>query len=284
VRSFARLLLFLISFAAGILLYGTDDTDGPRRPRVELPAQEHARPYRSERTAPILPPPSRRDPVIDVEGAKRGGSSVGSAFAVHESGIWLTARHVVDGCSVVAVRGRFGWARVQTVWLHARADLAIFRTRGAPTHLDLSGAPVRQGMEGYAIGYPQGRPGSVRGLLMGRTQMRSPELYAGTAATLSWAEAARAPAIGGSLGGISGGPLLGEDGNVLGVIVAELPRRGRFETLAPEVLQEVAMNPQLLPRDSAVPDSFALNANNFGRAGDQLRAQFSIAQMGCSGE
>ncbi|MFN0313906.1 MAG: serine protease [Burkholderiales bacterium] len=283
-RSFARLLLFLISFAAGIMLYGTDQTDGPRRPRVELPVQGDGKPYRSERTVPLLPPPSRGDPVIDVEGGRHGGSSVGSAFAMHESGIWLTARHVVDGCKIVAVRGRFGWARVQVVWLHPRADLAIFRTRGAPTHFELSGAPVRQGMEGYAMGYPQGRPGSVRGLLIGRTQMRSPELYAGTAATLAWAEAARAPAIGGSLGGISGGPVLDEAGNVLGVIVAELPRRGRFETLAPEVLQEVAMNTQLLPRGRAAPDSLALDANNFGRVGDQLRAQFTVAQMGCSGE
>ena len=281
-RSFTRLLLFVCAFFVGLVLFRAEETHGPRRPRLQTPPAESEGPVRSDRTAPLLPPPSLDDPVVVIEGERRKGSSVGSAFAVNESGIWLTARHVVDGCGIVAVRGRFGWARVQVEWLHPHADLAMFRTKGAPTHFALAQGAVLQGQDGYAIGYPQGRPGSVHGHLIGRTQMRSPDLYTGAAATLAWAEVAREPDIDGSLGGISGGPLLDDAGDVLGVIVAEIPRRGRFETLAPEVLHEVARAKQLLPQDDAAPDSYALHSDDFGRIGDSLRAQYTVAQMGCS--
>lgn len=280
---FARLLLFLCAFGAGLILFQGEKTDGRRRPPVEAPSFNGTTPSRPGRTMPILPPPSPEDPVVIIEGEQRKGTSVGSGFAMHSSGVWLTARHVVDGCSVVALRGRFGWSQVRVEWLHPHADLAIVRTKGAPTHFEFSNTPAMQGEDGYAVGYPQGRPGSVHGHLLGRTRMRS-NLYSGNAATLAWAEVARAPNIDGSLGGISGGPVLDPDGRVLGVIVAEIPRRGRFETLAPEVLQEVMSNTKYFSVDDEQAESIAIHPEDFGDAGNQLRARLTVAQMGCSTE
>ena len=50
-----------------------------------------------------LGPASPFDPqvVVDVPGKAEPG--VGTAFSVSDSGVWVTARHVVDGCTQTAI-------------------------------------------------------------------------------------------------------------------------------------------------------------------------------------
>jgi len=277
--AFWLLLLWGLTWLFGGLGGGDGDEWQDRRPRQERPGQDYVESH--PRRGQVLPPPAMDDPEVMVQPEARRGSSVGTAFAVHESGVWLTARHVVHGCSEVGMRGRFGWSRVQVEWLHPRADMAIVRTAGAPTHLAFSANDVHLEQTGYAFGFPQARPGAVYGHLLGRTRMRSPGLFTGSSMTLAWAEGGRGPEFEGSLGGISGGPLLDDQGRVIGVIVAEVPRRGRFETLAPEVIRAVATRSNMLPAPAEPALSFAVEPRNFGRVGDELRRQMSVALIGC---
>lgn len=281
--SFVRglLLLWGVLWLINLLRGPADGQSQPRRPNVVVPEGAYPPPG-PRRRGPPLPPPSADDPVVMVEPETKRGASVGTAFAMHESGVWVTARHVVSDCHRLALRGRQGWSEVEVVWMHPRADMAIVRSGGAPTRLALSAADVTLAQDGYAVGYPQARPGAVHGHLLGRSRMRSPGLYAGVASTVAWAEVDRQPALSGSLGGISGGPMLDESGQVIGVIVAEVPRRGRFETLAPEVLYAAAARPELLPGSSEPPLVVPMNEQDFGSAGDLLRRRLGVALLGCS--
>lgn len=282
--SLIRGLLFLwgLAWLISVLRGPAPDVEAPRRPSVERPPDQHYVPQPSPRRGGLLPPPSEDDPVVLVEPDRKRGATVGTAFALHEEGVWVTARHVVSDCRQLAIRGSEGWAELQLVWLHPRADMAIVRSRGAPVHFALSPEDVSYDQDGYGVGYPQARPGAVHGHLIGRTRMRSPGLFTGMSSTLAWAEADRQPAISGSLGGISGGPLFDEAGRVIGVIVAEVPRRGRFETLAPEVLRAVATRAELLP-DAATPAlALPFRPEDFGRVGEHLRRQYGVALVGCS--
>jgi serine protease Do len=56
---------------------------------------------------------------------------------------------------------------------------------------------------------------------------------------LVWAEVGRTDTLRGTLAGLSGAPALDSAGRVIGVTVAEAPRRGRIYTTAPETLKTV---------------------------------------------
>src|SRR5690606_17415799 len=108
-----------------------------------------------------LPPPSRRDPVVEIElGAKQ--NSTGTAFAV-APGVWMTARHVADGCDRVGiVIGPRKAARGGEVLVHANADLALFRAQVRAAPVAIGGDDLRIGQAGYHFGFPRGEPGSLR--------------------------------------------------------------------------------------------------------------------------
>jgi serine protease Do len=279
-------LAFLLMLVMALWAFIGEDRESAPEPRMPPMAEAPPRspppmlaPPREAGAA--LPPPSPRDPVFEVQGGEGGGTSTGSAFSIDPSGLWLTARHVVQGCGRIGVRGRRGWARATVAWAHPGADVAVIRTENGTTPFTLTGdAPVR-GMDGFGMGFPQGRPGAVQGRLLGRAQMQARGLFKGRAPTLEWAEVRRAPGFRGSLGGISGGPLLDARGNVLGVMVAEEPRRGRFSTAAPETLLALAGGDR--PARIAAPgaQALAVSGDRFGAVADQLRGRLSIAQVLC---
>ncbi len=182
-----------------------------------------------------LPRPSSSDPeiIIELDDVRTSGS--GTAFAV-EDGWWMTARHVVDGCERVLVltNTERGVAALQVI-ASRRSDLALIQ---APLSRDkLALAPSADGMKinDYAlhVGFPQSRPGEAESQLLGRETLRIRGRYASRAPVLAWAELSRTPGLTGPLSGISGGPAFNREGNVVGVTVAESPRRGRIYTTAP---------------------------------------------------
>ena len=79
--------------------------------------------------------------MVLVEPEQHQGVSVGTAFAVSEEGVWVTARHVVQGCTEIAERRSNGWNEVRVAWVHPRADLALIRSQGAPAHFALVSSP-----------------------------------------------------------------------------------------------------------------------------------------------
>ncbi|HEY3696650.1 MAG TPA: serine protease, partial [Phenylobacterium sp.] len=77
-----------------------------------------------------LGPASPFDPsvVVDVPGQARPGA--GTAFSVNDDGVWVTARHVVDGCKTAAIvvgEGRGVAAKVQ---IDPRGEAALLLTEG----------------------------------------------------------------------------------------------------------------------------------------------------------
>ncbi|MFZ9485071.1 MAG: S1 family peptidase [Alphaproteobacteria bacterium] len=281
------LLLLLVAIAWHVL--GGDDAppEQPRRPHLEAPppaAQPRPAPLPApppaamERARP-LPPPSADDPVFHVRIDRRRGPSTGTAFSIDPAGLWLTARHVVHECERIGLRRDRSQVRATVAWVHPRADLALLRTQGGTPPLALAPAPLVLGQDGYAIGFPQGRPGAVHGRVLGRSQMQAEGRFAGRAPTIAWAERGREPDFSGSIGGISGGPVLDARGHVVGVIVAETPRRGRFETIAPEVLAAGASRP--LPVGDPSAREVDLSPRTLPGVADTLRDRLRVAQAVC---
>ena len=115
------------------------------------------------------------------------------------------------------------------------ADLALLKTEGAPASLALDTTERRfqVGQRAYHVGFPQGRPGEAYSRLIGRETLVARGRYESEEPVLAWAELGRTSGLRGSLAGISGGPAIAANGQVIGVTVAESARRGRIYTAAP---------------------------------------------------
>jgi len=152
-------------------------------------------------------------------------TSTGTCFAVEGAGLLVTARHVVEDASRIRVTftdGRSGDAEV--VAEDAAHDLAVLRTRAAPPDVLGLAAPgtARLGAQVFTIGFPATD-------LLGT----EPKYTEGAVAALSGLEGdetllqVSVPIQPGN----SGGPLVDERGEVLGVINATAtPREFELET------------------------------------------------------
>jgi len=229
-----------------------------------------------------LPPPSEYDPAVLVEvGAATSG--LGSAFAISEQGWWLTARHVVDQCERVGIIVANGAAApVQEVKVALFADLALLKTNRAPVSLalDTSERQFQINQRAYHVGFPQGRPGEAYSRLIGRQTLVARGRYETEEPVLAWAVMGRTSGLSGSLAGISGGPTLSANGQVIGVTIAESARRGRIYTAAPTSIQRLLRVEQV--RAEGLP-STRLSPEDYGQQADNLRRSLAVAQVVCVG-
>ena len=180
---------------------------------------------------------------------ERGGkpkTTVGSALAIAPNGVWLTARHVVEGCRDVIVQGglkngRPAYLRSTKVTLHRTADVAVIRS----PHTDHGRKPFNLAKRGdkakqaYHIGFPRGKPGAVHSRFLGRQKVRRQRRSEGSESVLVWAEISRIPNFSGALGGISGGVVVDRTGAIIGTNSAGSARRGRLLTSRPETLRDI---------------------------------------------
>jgi serine protease Do len=177
---------------------------------------------------------------VDVEGIPVGMTARGTSFPLGH-GLWLTARHVVgDDCEhiVLIIDGANVFATIK--YLDPNADLAVLQTASVGmSALPIEEADPAEDESAYAFGFPKGMLGGTEDQLMGRARMKLGGRLMGTASVLTWIEVQRYPDNLESLAGISGGPMLDENGNVIGIIVAASVRRGRNYTVAPEILQKI---------------------------------------------
>ena len=227
-----------------------------------------------------LGPASPFDPqvVVDVPGQAEPG--LGTAFSVAESGVWITARHVVEGCvqtAIVVADGRGVEAQVR---IDPRGEAAILTTDGGAPPLPLGlDQPLRKGDRAFHPGFPQGEAGEATSRLLGRENLEVRGRGARTESVLVWAETGRTDSLKGSLAGLSGAPALDRAGRVIGVTVAESPRRGRIYTTAPETVIAA------LAAADKHPPSFAMGepitTDNYGRVADTLRRDLRVAQVIC---
>lgn len=229
-----------------------------------------------------LRPASPRDPTVSINIKPRSGSSSGTAFSIDRRGLWMTARHVVDGCpKIYVLTGPRRGLLVRRVYIHPTADIAMISTsRGMPA-LGFGQAALRLGMTGFHFGFPKGRPGDVRSALIGRRVMRVRGRYRTAEPVLAWAERVRVPNTSGGLGGISGGPALDRTGRVIGVTVAGTVRRGRVYTTAPASIARAIRRAQMrLPsRNSSAAKR--VPENGFPSYGSNLRHRLTVAKVIC---
>ena len=257
-----------------IVRYGESDMDerSIRAPKTQPPAvllPDNA----------LLP---RDEGMVQVELDRSVHSGVGTAFAVDSSGTYVTARHVVDGCSdVFFVHSRGGLEQVASYVSERNRDFAVIKAIDAGDfHLALSDNPLARGTDGYMMGFPQGNPADVRATVIGRTEMRSSGRYRMREPVIAWVERNRRPDFGGSLGGISGGPVFRADGTVVGTVVAGAPRRGRVYTTHPRIFGETGLLQE--SRRGRTPKlNGGITEGNYHTIGKTLRASGAIKQVYC---
>lgn len=223
---------------------------------------------------PLLPSESPRDEQVVVN-VDRPRSSLGTAFAINTTGDWMTARHVVDGCTDIGLKiGKNKSLRVRAT-ISQDADLAILSSDWTRQPLPHDLNSQRQiGEAGYFFGFPQGKPGEALGSLLGRHRMIVRGRYSSDEAILAWTEIGRSSGLSlGSLGGLSGGPALDKDGEIIGIVTAESPRRGRIYTVAPRHLRPyIAQDDQ--PTEPLTLSGYAMKA-------DDLRRDRRVVQVVC---
>ena len=140
--------------------------------------------------------------------------------------------------AVRAPRSSFPRARA---WWPPCASTRMARRRCSPRTAALRPCPSAWRRACAAASAPfipafrRGGPAKSVLRLLGREYLDVRGRGAHTEPVLVWAETGRTDGLKGSLGGLSGAPALDAGGRVIGVTIAEAPRRGRIYTTAPEV-------------------------------------------------
>jgi len=202
----------------------------------------------------------------------------GTAFSVNDRGDWITAGHVIDGCAqvgVVVAAGRGAAAKVAA----RLGDLALLTTAGGAPALPLAGpAAPMVGEQLFQPGYPQGAAGEVAARLLGRQILHPRGRGVPAEPVLALAQNGRTEGLSGGLSGLSGAPVLNAFGQVVGVILAQSPRRGRLYAAPPQTLRALLAAARVPVR--AGPGE-PVTVDNYGRAADDLRRDLTVVQVVC---
>jgi S1-C subfamily serine protease len=182
----------------------------PSRPAAPTPAPVPSRERDVSRSAAVTAPPANPSPATRVSGS-------GTAFVVRQDGTLLTNEHVVKGCSRLALPT--GEA-VQVLASNAKRDLALLRSEKtyASALRFRRDQTIDHGETVRAFGYPYYQMVSTslnitEGIVTALTGLNDdPSRFQVNAAIQP---------------GNSGGPLVDEDGLVIGVAVSTLST-GRF--------------------------------------------------------
>ena len=272
-RAPRRLPDWLIYFAVAALLLWVvvgqrENADAPAPPP----------PVPGEEAAPLDPESpfnagARRTPAL-------GPTASGAAFSVSDTGVWVTAGHVVNRCRRVVLMVAEGRGVEARVVRDPEVDLAVLTTEGGAPALPLAGASqIKSGMRGFHVGFPRGRPGELTSRFVGRDTLPAERRGEAPQAVLAWAETGRTEGAEGALYGLSGAPVLDNVGRVVGVTLGEAPRRGRLYSTGPEAVQTLMSSVGVAP--VAYTPRQLITTVNYGRTADDLRRSLSVAQVFC---
>jgi S1-C subfamily serine protease len=240
--------------------------------------------------APAAPPPVAGDSALAAAGLGSGQGqrlprnarvqASGTAFSVSDTGVWITARHVVAGCRRAAILTSPGHGALARVASDKLSDVAVLVTQGGAPPLPVAWpSQLRSGQIAFHPGFPRGQAGEVASRFLGRYRLPGGFRGAPPQAVQAWAEVGRTDGLEGSLAGLSGAPVLDAKGEVVGVTLAESPRRGRiYAAPRPAISTALAAAGQTT---GGFAEGQPVTTDNYGRTADALRRALSIAQVVC---
>lgn len=241
-------------------------------------------PARSGETSVRRPPPGRASadlvgvPEFSIAVGDKKDSS-GTAFAIAD-GVWMTARHVVDGCDVVGVLERPGRGmRARSYDIHSNADVAVMRINRSAPMVQINDAAPSLGDIAYHVGFPRGEPGELRSRMLGVQVMNAYGRYSTREPVIAWAEIDRYPDDSRPLSGLSGGPVFDDQGRLIGVHVAGSVRRGRSYTAHPASIREMMAQAGVVPSERGRPLSFT--PQTLPQVADVLRGNGTVVKALC---
>lgn len=212
-------------------------------------------------------------------------SETGTAFSIAQSGVWLTARHVVQDCRQVALIVAAGRGVVAEVRLDPHADIAVLLTQGGAPPLPMATqAPNRSGALAFHPGFPHGSAGEVASRYLGQQALHGRGRAGHDQAVLSWAEVGRTEGLSGSLAGLSGAPALDAAGRVVGVTLSETPRRGKIYSTTPDTLAgALRLAGRVAGNRGPLGDAIGepITVENYGRVADSLRRDLRVVRVAC---
>jgi serine protease Do len=246
---------------------------------------------REDANAPPAPPPlaagegavlaraSPIDPAVLVRVRARSGPDAGVAFSTADSGVWLTASQTLAACAHPAVMVGDTEGEVTRVAAGPSGPVAVLTTPAGAPALPLATGRLRGGELAYAAGYPRGRPGELALRLLGRATLDQRGRGTPGLPVLAWAELGRTEGLTGVLPALPGSPVLDGEGRVVGLALAEAPRRGLVYTTTPEALAS-ALAAAKTPRAPQAAGA-VITPDNYGLAADDLRRAMRIAPVAC---
>ncbi|HEY7708966.1 MAG TPA: tetratricopeptide repeat-containing serine protease family protein [Candidatus Entotheonella sp.] len=187
-------------------------TARPDTPKADTPAPPHK-----------APPAAKPAPAPDTAAKPKGApvpkglrvSSAGTGFIVSRQGHILTNYHVIDECKVVSSQREGVDYHLSIIARDPKNDLALLQQAEAPNSIATfrSGQYIRPGDGVIAIGFP------LRGILASEAQITTGNVsaLAGVRNDERFIQIT-APVQPGN----SGGPLLDQSGNVVGVVASKL--------------------------------------------------------------
>ena len=139
--------------------------------------------------------------------------------------------------------------------------------------------PLGKGQIAFHPGYPRGQAGEAASRYLGAYWLPSPHRGSPAQPVQAWAEVGKTDGLKGSLAGLSGAPVLDAKGQVVGVTLAESPRRGRIYSAPRRAIRAALIAAGQKP--AVFAQGQPITTDNYGRAADAMRRNLSVAEVVC---